>query len=101
MRRAIRAKDRKVLAAIYKSLCRSEVAISPAVACLLRLRALALTTVRALALGRLRRCAVERRPSHVVCVSLSLLSHIVFYNPPSLGGVCWMVGVLRIRATVD
>ena len=37
VRGAIRAKDRKVLAAIYKTLCRSEVAISPAVACLLRL----------------------------------------------------------------
>ena len=37
VRGAIRAKDRKVLAAIYKTLCRSEVAVSPAVACLLRL----------------------------------------------------------------
>ena len=37
VRRAIRAKDRTALAAIYKTLCRSEVAISPAVACLLRL----------------------------------------------------------------
>ena len=37
VRRAIRAKDRTALGAIYKALCRSEVAISPAVACLLRL----------------------------------------------------------------
>ena len=28
-------------------------------------------------------------------------SHILFYNPPALGGVCWMAGVLRIPATVD
>ena len=37
VRGAIRAKDRKVLAAIYQTLCRSEVAISPAVARILRL----------------------------------------------------------------
>ena len=37
VRHAIRAKERTALAAIYKILCRSEVAVSPAVACLLRL----------------------------------------------------------------
>lgn len=64
-------------------------------------RGLVLTTVRALALGRAVGVLWSAGRLARSAFSCRFPFHTFFYNPPPLGGVCWMGGVLRIGATVD